>query len=282
MSITVFKDNRSPSLTDVIQVDGVPFPLTTSTVKLRMRLRTSSTLKVDTAAVVTDAPNGAVRYDWAAVDTDTAGSYVAWWRVTLPGGLIQESPQFEVQIEDPLTPSRAMTVEELRDHVETDLTDEALQALLDDAVDEIIGRFGDDGNVTRVMYGAGPYLTLRRPAATVTSIVEANRQRTPLLTLVPGDYALMHGGRTIERLSGASGYVGYVGGWAPVVTVVYTPVSEQTLRNRVAIDLVKLAVRYAGVSSEHIGDYNVTYEPNYLRERERILQGMAFSRGMRF
>lgn len=179
-------------------------------------------------------------------------------------------------------PTSSLTLAELRQHVETDLEDVPLQLLLDDAYGEIVSRFGDDGDVTRVMYGAGPFLQLRRPAVSVTSIVEANRQRTPLLTLVPGDYALMSGGRLIERLSGVSGYTGVTGcGWAPVVTVVYTPTTEQTLRNRVSVDLVKLAVRYAGVSADSIGDMSTTYGPDYLAERERILQGVAFRRGLR-
>lgn len=96
--ITHYVANRSPSLTGVITVDGVPVNLTGSTVKLQMRLVTSSTLKVDTSAVVTDAPNGAVRYDWAALDVDTAGVYVGWWRVTNGSGLVQDTPEFQVEI----------------------------------------------------------------------------------------------------------------------------------------------------------------------------------------
>jgi hypothetical protein len=109
MAVTIFTGNRSPSLTDVIKVNGVPFPLTTSTVKLRMRLPSGTTFKVDTAAVVTDAANGAVRYDWAAIDVDTPGDYVAWWSVTLPSGNIQDTPEFAVRVTDHIVPSRSYT-----------------------------------------------------------------------------------------------------------------------------------------------------------------------------
>lgn len=94
------KGDRSPSLSDTIKVDNVAFDLTGSTVKFQMRQEGSSTLKVDSAAVVVSATAGTVRYDWAAGDVDTEADYIGWWLVTLPGGKTQRSPRFSVQIED--------------------------------------------------------------------------------------------------------------------------------------------------------------------------------------
>jgi hypothetical protein len=99
--IVHYVGNRSPSLYGTILIDGVPVNLTGSSVKLQMRLVTalaSDPLKVDTAAVVVSAVNGTVRYDWAAINVDTAGNYVAWWRVTDAGGLIQDTPEFYIEI----------------------------------------------------------------------------------------------------------------------------------------------------------------------------------------
>lgn len=96
--IVHFVGNRSPSLYGTITIDGAPVNLTGSTVKLQMRDVLSSTLKVDTAATIVSATAGTVRYDWAAADVDTAGSYVAWWRVTNSGGLIQDTPEFYIEI----------------------------------------------------------------------------------------------------------------------------------------------------------------------------------------
>lgn len=44
---------------------------------------------------------GGVRYDWAAADVDTVGDLDAWWEVTLPSTYVQETPIFDIEIEDP-------------------------------------------------------------------------------------------------------------------------------------------------------------------------------------
>jgi hypothetical protein len=100
-TITHYKGNRSPSKTDVIRIDGVAFPLTTSTVKLKVRAEGSATLLINEAAVVTDAPNGAIRYDPSvAFAALVVGEYPAWWEVTLPSGLTQDTPEFNLSILD--------------------------------------------------------------------------------------------------------------------------------------------------------------------------------------
>ena len=101
---------------DTITTDGVAVDLTSATVKFQMRLVGAATLKVDTAATIVSAPAGTVRYDWAALDVNTAGFYTGWWHVTLPGGNIQDTPEFLLEIRDhaPVT-AEYISVEEIKD-----------------------------------------------------------------------------------------------------------------------------------------------------------------------
>lgn len=100
MALRIAKGTRSPSLTDTLTVDGAAFDLTGSTVKFKMRAVGSDVLKVNaTATVVAPATAGTVRYDWAALDVDTAGDYLGWWEVTLPSTKTQDHPEFAIEIQ---------------------------------------------------------------------------------------------------------------------------------------------------------------------------------------
>lgn len=282
--IEVWQNQRSPSVTDTITIAGYDF--TGSTAKLQMRLESGATLKVDTAATVVSAGVGSIqlRYDWAAIDVDTAGRYQAWWRITLPSGLVQDSDEFPVLVKQHQGAQSQVTIETIRDHVETGINDQALQVLLDDAVGQVEGRFGTDAAITLRLIGGGQYLRLQRPALTVTSITESNEQRTFLYTIgaLNTDYDLLYGGRVIQRLTGGTIY--YWQRWAPVVDIVYVPRPEQALRDRVVIDLVKLAVQYDATSQTMIGGRTgvAAWSLDYRNERERILSSVGSSRGFRF
>jgi len=88
MSIPTWSvNNRNPSITETIRnADGTVKDLTGGTLTFSMRAVGTNTLKVSAAAAtIVSAPAGTVRYDWAAGDVDTAGSYLVWWTFTIGG-----------------------------------------------------------------------------------------------------------------------------------------------------------------------------------------------------
>ena len=94
--------NRLPSITEnLVYSDGTAVNLSSSTVGFKMRAVGSSTLKVNSSAVIVAPPTaGTVRYDWAAIDVDTAGEFLVWWEVTT-GGKAQDMPRGDRGVRGP-------------------------------------------------------------------------------------------------------------------------------------------------------------------------------------
>lgn len=179
-----------------------------------------------------------------------------------------------------------VTIEELRQHIETDLVDGALERLLDGAVFDVESRFGSDAAQTIERDGCDKrYISLPRPASGVTSVVEKDEYRNTLATLDTTDYVLRYGGRMLERLNGGTNARGW--GWAPLVVITFTPLAEEVIRNLVIVDLVKLDISYEGLNKEtHVGDTKVIGDKQnlgaYQSERETIMKRLSNSRGFRF
>jgi hypothetical protein len=200
-----FKDSRQPPLTGVIEVDGTPVNLTGDTVKLQMRPVGGSTLKIDSAAVVTDAPNGAVRYDFAALDVDTVDFYVAWWRVTLPSGQFEDTPEFlfEVRAHAPLA-HQYLSVEELKDSISLSgdsYADQDIARALDAAsavVDELCGVSFVAFTGTRKYTPVSPSYIRTGPISTITALGNDATAWTQ------GTHYYIDGGDTLRTLFGYS------------------------------------------------------------------------------
>lgn len=104
MTLTLWKNNRLPVLTDTITAEGTAVDLTASTVKFKMRPAVSDRLTIDAAATVVSAAAGTVSYPWATVDTDTVGSFLCWWEVTT-SAKTQDTPEFALLIVEHAPPS---------------------------------------------------------------------------------------------------------------------------------------------------------------------------------
>lgn len=174
-------------------------------------------------------------------------------------------------------PATLLLPAELRQHVESDLSDTALQRVLDSEEAEIVRRYGAHATASETLAGNQAIILLSRGAASVTAITETDLDGTEL-ELETDDYRLLHGGHTLERLTTGTNAAAW---WAPLVTVEYVPISQVEQRRLVLIELAKLALMYSGAASERVGDYSVQ-GVNYTRERERIMRRLAPLGGMAF
>lgn len=165
-----------------------------------------------------------------------------------------------------------ITASSFKTYFQTDLADAVLTAYIDDATDFCVERAGPQGEQTVVLQSEGRYLVLPKAiaaAADVSEIIE--RQADTTNTLTTADWR-WNGGRILERLtSGNPDFWGTTFGFACDVVVTYTPKDDANRRDRVVVDLVKLAIQYSGLASERAGDYAMTAQV-YAQERDRIVR----------
>lgn len=177
----------------------------------------------------------------------------------------------------------------LRTLVETDLTDPALQLLLDDADAEIIRRLGSLTVQQEVLRSVGDnFFHLARRASAITASVEHvyvgyGNPMDYVLTVpaVPPaaqignpDMKLHADGYRVERLV-AGDHPSTV--WRGIVTFTYTPLDETSSRKILEVNLVKLAIQYDGLMSSSIGDVRKQGHQSYADERNALFRSLGTS-----
>ncbi len=166
-----------------------------------------------------------------------------------------------------------LTVDEVREHVETDLPDTALTRLVEAADQEIIDRLGALASHTEVLDGEGLHLlVLARRASAISSATE--RIADTDYALAGTDYELLADGYRVQRKQGLS-YPQLA--WRGRVTVVYVPIGgaagELAARKLLLVDLVKLAEAYNARGSQSMGDGSST-ALDYQKERMALFGPM--------
>ena len=93
MTFYVKQNDTSPSMLATLQdANGNAVGVVGASVRFHMRAIGSTNATVDAAAVIVDAANGIVRYDWDAADTATVGSYQAEFEVTYADASVETFP----------------------------------------------------------------------------------------------------------------------------------------------------------------------------------------------
>lgn len=164
-----------------------------------------------------------------------------------------------------------LTVAQIKEHVETDLSYDALSLLLDDA-ERLITQTAGEPTASTETHLHSPQesntrIWLKQKASAITTVTERGIDGVETVLAGTG-YRLMLDGRVLERIDAA---------WAPEVRVTYAPVSDLATRKRVQVDLVKLAIQYEALSSSSIGSDVSQSHLSYQAEREKLLRGLVLS-----
>lgn len=151
-------------------------------------------------------------------------------------------------------------------HIETDLADAQVTRLINDAELEVTARFGSDADRTEDFTIDAPrrrvWLSMRASAITGGSnSVKDGADLDNLVAIATADVKLTDDGWVVEKETGD---------FLRRVQVRYTPVSDTYRRDRVVIDLVRLAIQNSGLSSLRDGDHGEG-ALDYQAEREKIL-----------
>lgn len=161
-----------------------------------------------------------------------------------------------------------LTLTELKDHIETDLPDDALQIVLDNADAEVI-RLGGDHALPRVQTfrigdiapNGSSRIELRWAADLVTAVTEDGDN------VAESDYHLELNGRMLVRDNKL---------WSPPVVASYQRVDDISQRKMVIIDAVRLHLDYSLSQMTSIGndEYQIQYRM-YHEERLAIFGRMT-------
>jgi hypothetical protein len=181
-------------------------------------------------------------------------------------------------------------IDRVKERTGTDLSDTELNAMIAGITAEIEARLGAAGAVEVTVGDAADQsrwkrtIMLPRPLdpAEDIAIVEIDPadhgDAGAEVTLAAADYRVLHGGRTLQRLTGGPNGQSF---WAPFVRVTYTPLGDQAARDEVTIKLIQLDLSYRGlIKSERAGDYQWAAGDSYTAERDKLLGSLSPASGM--
>jgi hypothetical protein len=187
-------------------------------------------------------------------------------------------------------------LDRLRERAAPEQSDAGLNALIGALRAEIDARLGPVGQITLELGDAGEpeaqfFRTLRLPQPVLAGSALTVKERSPAnsgagsdeVVLTGADFRLVHGGRTLQRLTTGPNPNEY---WAPLVTISFTPATTpQPVRDEALIKLATLDLSYRGmIKSERAGDYQWSAatgtSEGYSAEREAIFASLVSQQGL--
>lgn len=163
-----------------------------------------------------------------------------------------------------------LTQKEVREQVQTDLTDAALQKIYDAELKRITVKVGKTEAVVETKFALGLVDTYtQRPIGTINSIVERASPLSTQVTLSTNDYQAF-GPRGLRRLTTGTNGASF---WGQEVVINYDPVEDIDRRNLALVELVRISVEERALASEKDGDYQATYK-NPKRARRETLDSL--------
>lgn len=169
-----------------------------------------------------------------------------------------------------------LTPAQLREHIETDLGDDALNRVLDAIEVEIIRRYGPHSDEFTEHHTPGcgdSYIFTTRPIDTAEDVTIVETFPGPagetIVTLSTDDY-IVDDTSQIRRIQNGTNSREF---WAAIADVTYTPVDDTTRRVMVQVDVARLDLAQLGGASLSMGDWQMS-QGNYQIERERRLRSL--------
>ena len=167
-----------------------------------------------------------------------------------------------------------LAIAELKEQVDTDYTDVALQTIIDAVERDITVYAGPLATLTHE-FDTQLLHVLRLPVQTsaITSVTEyTGAMSEPTQTaLSADDYELSDNGFDLRRLSDGTNPRST---WSWHVVVVLTPVDDTDRRKQVAIELARMEIIHTGYLTEKTGDWSATTR-DLMKERARILRRLS-------
>jgi hypothetical protein len=164
----------------------------------------------------------------------------------------------------------ALTTDDVRERVGTDLSETAVQRVLDAAESSVERSAGNADAETEQMDATNSAkLTVSRRSVSVTSVAERTRHSSDEVTLSSNDYRKI-GAITFLRLNSGDNPASF---WGKEVTVVYVPEVDSELRERVTLDLCMYAIEHSSFDREKKGaDWEGEQKDYRARRRASLAQ----------